>query len=172
MLSNPKCICKSIWVLNVNSMLGLYLKTINIVIQHLIIRYRSNLGADILVSIYIASIITSMLDSCKLILSIAQEIYSPKVILNPGIQATLLYHIEVYITSEEAQSCCNLYQSGSKTILLAGIDQASQHKVVFNTVDPGLDSLIVYPPLIHRWSLQLDGMQENLGKQSSIKRLR
>ena len=68
LLSNLNGSCKSRWVLKKDGILGLCLKTTNIMVQYLIIRDGWNLREDTLESIYIASNTTRLFESCKLIL--------------------------------------------------------------------------------------------------------
>ena len=53
---------------------------------------------------------------------------------------------------------------------LAGISQAGLCEVIVDTVDPSLDNLTIHLPFIYRQKLQFDGMQDNMGRQSSTKR--
>ena len=153
-------------------MLGICLKTTNKMVQYLIIRYGSNHRADIIENIYVACNMACILYSCKLIVVIAQEISRPEVIPGLVLQDRLLHCIEVNTRSAKSQGCYVLYQSEIKKNLLAGISQASQCEVIVHAVDPSLNNLIVHLPFLHRWRLQFNGIQDNVGKQSSSKRCR
>ena len=48
--------------------------------------------------------------------------------------------------------------------LLDGISQAGQVKVIINAVDPGINKLVVYIPLIYMQRLQFDRIQDNLSR--------
>ena len=120
-------------------------------------------------NIYIASNMASLLDSCKLILGREQKINRPKLIENTGLKARLFYRIEVNTQGPKPQDCCILHQSGSKTSLLARISQSSQCKVIVETIDPSLANFVIHIPFVCRKMLQFDGMQDNLGRQSSAK---
>ena len=65
--SSAKGSCKSRWVFKLDGTLGLYLKNMNEMVHHLIIRDGWNLRADMLEGIYIVKNTTSLFDSCELI---------------------------------------------------------------------------------------------------------
>ena len=67
----------------------------NKMVQYLIIRDGWNLGADMLESIYIASNTTSLLNSYQHILGTMDKISRPEKIVNLGLKARPLHHIEV-----------------------------------------------------------------------------
>ena len=54
--------------------------------------------------------------------------------------------------------------------LLAVINQDSQLKVIYDTVNLSLDCFIIHLTSIFGWRLQFDALQDNLGRKSSSKR--
>ena len=67
----------------------------NEMVLYPIIRDGQNLGSDMLESIYVASNMASLLDSCKLISGKMQRISRHEIIMNLSLKARPLYNIKV-----------------------------------------------------------------------------